>query len=220
MRLWPYHLYPRSYHFPSELHLSYHRRLLFLPQSPTGQRHFSECLRSLEDGDILPLPWDIMQTLFDIVLKVIIECFLLLFYLPTNTGNSNGHQDGPLLREHLHGLPGEMVLWEWAPSTGCYIDDIHSLPTPNLNLSSSLSTTPNPITARFIHSLLPLTHLSQTLTHHWDLISKDTNLTQLDVMQSHPLCRTHFSQYQVSSAVLRWPGGRDYSLMHRMLAMD
>ena len=57
---------------------------------------------------------------------------------------------------------------------------IQPLPTPNLNLSSILSTTPNPITPRFITPYSPsLTHLYQTLTHHWDLISKDRNLTQL-----------------------------------------
>ena len=57
---------------------------------------------------------------------------------------------------------------------------IQPLPTPNLNLSSSLNITPNPITPRFITPYSPsLTHLYQTLTHHWDLISKDRNLTQL-----------------------------------------
>ena len=30
--------------------------------------------------------------------------------------------------------------------------------------------------------------------------------TGLDVMQSHPLRRTHFGQYQASSAALGWPG--------------
>ena len=41
--------------------------------------------------------------------------------------------------------------------------------------------------------------------------------TGLDVMQSHPLCRTRFSQYQASSAVLGWPGDGDcYNIMRRM----
>ena len=58
-----------------------------------------------------------MQTLFDIVSQV--QCFLFPYtYIPTNTGNGNGHQDGPLLREHLRGLSGETVPWEWASSTG------------------------------------------------------------------------------------------------------
>ena len=39
--------------------------------------------------------------------------------------------------------------------------------TSNLALISHLTPSPS------------LTHLYQTLTHHWDLISKDTNLTQL-----------------------------------------
>ena len=40
--------------------------------------------------------------------------------------------------------------------------------------------------------------------------------TGLDVMQSHPLRRTRFGQYQASSAALGWPGDGDCYLMHRM----
>ena len=40
----------------------------------------------------------------------------------------------------------------------------------------------------------------------------------LDVMQSHPLRRTYFSQYQASSAALGWPWGGDCHIMHRMAA--
>ena len=35
-------------------------------------------------------------------------------------------------------------------------------------------------------------------------------------MQSHPLRRTRFGQYQASSAALGWPGDGDCYLMHRM----
>ena len=38
----------------------------------------------------------------------------------------------------------------------------------------------------------------------------------LDVMQSNPLCRMHFRQYQSSSVVLGWLGDGDCYLMHRM----
>ena len=38
----------------------------------------------------------------------------------------------------------------------------------------------------------------------------------LDVLQSHPLCSTHFGQYHASSSVLGWPGNGDCYLMHRM----
>jgi len=37
----------------------------------------------------------------------------------------------------------------------------------------------------------------------------------LDVMQSHPLRRTRFGQYQASSAVLGWPGDEDCYRMHK-----
>ena len=40
--------------------------------------------------------------------------------------------------------------------------------------------------------------------------------TGLDVMQSHPLRRMRFGQYQASSAALGWPGDGDCYLMHRM----
>ena len=41
--------------------------------------------------------------------------------------------------------------------------------------------------------------------------------TGLDVMQSHPLRRTRFGQYQASSAALGWPGDGDcYNIMRRM----
>ena len=40
--------------------------------------------------------------------------------------------------------------------------------------------------------------------------------TGLDVMQSYPLCRTRFGQYQASSAALGWPGDGDCYIMHRM----
>jgi len=35
-------------------------------------------------------------------------------------------------------------------------------------------------------------------------------------MQSHPLYRMRFGQYQASSTVLGWLGHRDCYLMHRM----
>ena len=40
--------------------------------------------------------------------------------------------------------------------------------------------------------------------------------TGLDVMHCHPLCRTHFNQYQAWSVALGWPGDGDCYLMHRM----
>ena len=41
--------------------------------------------------------------------------------------------------------------------------------------------------------------------------------TGLDVMQSHPLCRTCFDQYQASSAAPGWLGDGDcYNIMRRM----
>ena len=40
--------------------------------------------------------------------------------------------------------------------------------------------------------------------------------TGLDVMQSHPLHRTRFSQYQASSAALGWQGDGDRHIMHRI----
>ena len=39
-------------------------------------------------------------------------------------------------------------------------------------------------------------------------------------MQSHPLRRTHFSQYQASSAAVGWPGDWDCYIMHRMQSGD
>ena len=45
--------------------------------------------------------------------------------------------------------------------------------------------------------------------------------TGLDVMQSHPLRRTRFGQYQASSAALGWPGDGDcYNIMRRMQSGD
>ena len=40
--------------------------------------------------------------------------------------------------------------------------------------------------------------------------------TGLDAVQSHPLRRTHFTQYQASLAALGWLGNGDCYLMHRM----
>ena len=40
--------------------------------------------------------------------------------------------------------------------------------------------------------------------------------TGLDVIQSHPLRRTRFGQYQATSAALGWPGDGDCHIMHRM----
>ena len=84
---------------------------------------------------------------------------------------------------------------------------IQPLPTPNLNLSSSLNIIPNPITPRFITPYSPsLTHLYQTLTHHWDLISKDTNLTQL--FSTPQLCfrwEKAVSNHLVSAKILGRP---------------
>ena len=47
-------------------------------------------------------------------------------------------------------------------------------------------------------------------------INNKQTTSPLDVMQSHPLCRTRFGQYQASSAVLGWPGDGDCYIMHRM----
>ena len=227
----------------------------------------SECLRSLEDRDLLPLPRDIMQTLFYIVLKCNVFSFHTHIYQqiqgmamgtnschptihftwtistesvefldiriykgsrfretgilevqthfkPTNTFQylhfssshpkgvfkglvkgeairflrSNSSQDNyertiSTFRHHLlcRGYPKSFV--DPLLSTVPYSlrnNYIQPLPTPNLNLSSSLNITPNPVTPRFITPYSPpLTHLYQILTHHWDLISKDRNLTQL-----------------------------------------
>ena len=41
----------------------------------------------------------------------------------------------------------------------------------------------------------------------------------LDVMQSHPLCRTCFGQYQASSAALGWPGDGDCYLIHQVAGL-
>ena len=61
---------------------------------------------------------------------------------------------------------------------------------------------------------------SDLLVLHVLLHEQSTNHIALknsrDVMQSHPLCRMHFSQYQASSAALGWLGDRDYCLVHRM----
>ena len=55
-------------------------------------------------------------------------------------------------------------------------------------------------------------------THLWTINEPHLPYkTGLDVMQSHPLCRTHFGQYQASSAALGWPGDGDcYNVMRRM----
>ena len=38
----------------------------------------------------------------------------------------------------------------------------------------------------------------------------------LDVMQSHPWCRTRFAQYHATSAMLGWPGDGNCYLLHKL----
>ena len=54
-----------------------------------------------------------------------------------------------------------------------------------------------------------------------NMYEQSTNHTSIQnrprrYMQSHPLCRTCFSQYQASSAVLGWLGDGDCHLMHKI----
>ena len=72
----------------------------------------------------------------------------------------------------------------------------------------------------------PVVDYCTTVVHVWWLIPElclsiwtinEPHLpyrTGLDVMQSYPLCRTHFGQYQASSAMLGWPGDGDCYIMH------
>ena len=56
-------------------------------------------------------------------------------------------------------------------------------------------------------------HMNQRTTSPW---KKKKKKKALDAMQSYPLYRTCFGQYQVSSTVLGWPGDGDCYLVHKM----
>ena len=97
-----------------------------------------------------------------------------IWFLRSNSSQDNYERTISTFRHHLlcRGYPKSFVdpLLSTVPYSlrNNYIQPPH---TPNLNLSSSLN-----VITPYSPSL---THLYQTLTHHWDLISKDTNLTQL-----------------------------------------
>ena len=69
------------------------------------------------------------------------------------------------------------------------------------------------MTLFLINSYPPGVHLpkysEQSMNHTWKQAG-------LDVIQSHPLCRTCFSQYQDSSTALGWLGDGDCYLMHKI----
>ena len=100
----------------------------------------SECLRSLENRDLLPLPKNIMQTLFDIVLK----CNVFSFQYQQIQGTAMGTKMAPscanLFMDSLDSCflksePLQPALWKR------YIDDILCVQTVKWLLQSLFATT-------------------------------------------------------------------------------
>ena len=98
----------------------------------------------------------------------------------------------------------------------------HQLRWGDQEMGTAISCTKCSQVAGLIQKLVetPRTSCTHLHIHEQSMNHISLNKASLDVMQSHPVHRTHFGQYQASSAALGWPCDGDGFIMQERQSSD